>query len=55
MQHDTLISATELMALQAGGTPLVVLDCSFDLGDTSAGERAYAAAHLPGALRAPGP
>ncbi len=49
MQHDTLISATELMALQAGGTPLVVLDCSFDLGDTSAGERAYAAAHLPGA------
>lgn len=49
MQHETLISATELMAMQAGGVPLVVLDCSFDLGDTSAGERAYAAGHLPGA------
>ncbi|HRD95668.1 MAG TPA: sulfurtransferase [Rubrivivax sp.] len=49
MQHETLISATELMAMQAGGAPLVVLDCSFDLGDTSAGERAYAAGHLPGA------
>jgi thiosulfate/3-mercaptopyruvate sulfurtransferase len=27
----------------------VLLDCSFELSDTSAGERAYAAAHLPGA------
>jgi thiosulfate/3-mercaptopyruvate sulfurtransferase len=49
MPHDTLITAADLMALQAGGKPLVVLDCSFDLGDTSAGERAYAAGHLPGA------
>lgn len=49
MQHDTLISATELRALQAAGTPLVLLDCGFDLGDPAAGERAYAAGHLPGA------
>jgi thiosulfate/3-mercaptopyruvate sulfurtransferase len=38
------------MALQARGTPLVVLDCSFDLGDTG-GRRTRLAppGHLPGA------
>ena len=48
--HRSLISATELQALQASGTPCVVLDCSFDLADPEAGERAFAAGHLPGAV-----
>jgi thiosulfate/3-mercaptopyruvate sulfurtransferase len=49
MEHDTLINATELMALQAAGRPLVLLDCGFELTDPKAGQRAYAASHLPGA------
>lgn len=49
MQHDTLISAPDVMALQTAGAPLVLLDCGFDLGDVTAGERTYAAGHLPGA------
>jgi thiosulfate/3-mercaptopyruvate sulfurtransferase len=46
MSIRTLISATELMALQP---PLVILDCSFDLADPGAGERAFAGGKLPGA------
>lgn len=46
MTFTTLISAAELRTL---ADPLI-LDCSFDLADTSAGERAYAAGHIPGAL-----
>lgn len=46
MATTTLISAAELRALQ---DPLI-LDCSFDLADTDAGERAYAAGHIPGAF-----
>jgi thiosulfate/3-mercaptopyruvate sulfurtransferase len=49
MRYTTLISVAELQALQAAGTPPVLLDCSFDLADTGAGARAYAAGHLPGA------
>ena len=49
MPFRTLISAAELLHLQAAGTPLVVLDCSFDLGAPDAGERAWRAGHLPGA------
>ncbi|MDP2004903.1 MAG: sulfurtransferase [Rubrivivax sp.] len=49
MPYTTLISVAELQALQAAGTPPVLLDCSFDLADTGAGARAYAAGHLPGA------
>jgi thiosulfate/3-mercaptopyruvate sulfurtransferase len=52
MAHSTLISASELQGLQAAGVPLVLLDCSFDLADTAAGERTYLASHLPGALYA---
>lgn len=54
MRYTTLITAAELQALQADGTPLVVLDCSFDLTDSGAdgGARAYAAGHLPGAVYA---
>ena len=40
MTYSTLISVEELQALQAARTPLVLLDCSFDLADTSAGARA---------------
>ncbi|MCE4536232.1 sulfurtransferase [Pelomonas sp. P7] len=46
MSFTTLISATELRAV---ADPLI-LECSFDLADTSAGERAYAAGHIPGAF-----
>ena len=49
MTNTTLISAAEMLALQAAGQPLVLLDCGFDLADTAAGERAYAAGHLKGA------
>ena len=49
MSHSTLISAQTLQALQVAGRPVVLLDCSFDLGDPTAGERAHAAGHLPGA------
>lgn len=44
--HDTLISAETLRALT---TPVVVLDCRFDLANTGAGEAAHAQGHLPGA------
>lgn len=50
MTYTTLIDHGELRALQAGDAPLVLLDCSFDLGDAEAGRRAYAAGHLPGAV-----
>ncbi|RZJ11770.1 MAG: sulfurtransferase [Rubrivivax sp.] len=46
MTFTTLISPAELRALT---NPLIV-DCSFDLADTAAGERAYAAGHIPGAF-----
>jgi thiosulfate/3-mercaptopyruvate sulfurtransferase len=45
MAYKTLISATELRAVQDA----LILDCSFDLTDTAAGERAHAAGHIPGA------
>jgi thiosulfate/3-mercaptopyruvate sulfurtransferase len=46
----TLISVDELRALLASGAPPLVLDASFELGDVAAGERAYAAGHVPGSL-----
>jgi thiosulfate/3-mercaptopyruvate sulfurtransferase len=48
--HRPVISAAELQALLASASPSVLLDCSFDLVDPTAGERAFAAGHLPGAL-----
>ena len=39
-----------MQAQQAAGTPLVLLDCGFDLADPAAGERAHAAGHLPSAV-----
>ncbi len=52
MTYATLINCSELQALQASGAPLVLLDCSFDLGDPGAGRRAHAAGHLQGAVYA---
>ncbi len=49
MSHTTLISAEEAVALHRSAKPLVILDCGFDLTDTAAGERAFAAGHPPGA------
>jgi thiosulfate/3-mercaptopyruvate sulfurtransferase len=51
MSYRTLISASELMALQ-GRQHLVVIDCSFDLADPAAGRRAYEASHVSGAFYA---
>ena len=50
MNHTTLINSEQLRDSMSAGTPLVVLDTSFDLADTSAGERSWREAHLPGAL-----
>jgi len=52
MTFTTLVSATELRALQAAGTPLMVFDCSFDLMKPESGAQQYAASHIPGALHA---
>jgi thiosulfate/3-mercaptopyruvate sulfurtransferase len=46
---NTLITAAQLQQQLQGAGPVVVLDCSFDLADTSAGERAFAQAHVAGA------
>ncbi len=50
--HKILISAQELMALQASGARQMVFDCSFELTNTAAGEEAYRKAHIPGAIHA---
>ena len=44
--YTTLISAAELLQLPDA----FVVDCSHDLANPQAGERDYAAAHIPGAL-----
>jgi thiosulfate/3-mercaptopyruvate sulfurtransferase len=46
--YTTLIAASELAALLASGPKPVVIDTSFDLADTGAGERRFAASHLRG-------
>ena len=45
-RHTTLITPAELRTLR---DPLI-LDCRFELGDTGAGQRAYAAGHIPSAF-----
>ncbi len=52
MTYTTLISAAQTAALLRAQAPLVLLDCRFDLADTAAGERDWAAGHLPGAFYA---
>lgn len=44
-----LISAQALRTRLTTASKPVLLDCSFDLADTEAGERSYREAHLPGA------
>lgn len=48
--HTTLISPTELLALSQQGQPLMVFDCSNDLGDPELGPRQYREAHIPAAV-----
>jgi thiosulfate/3-mercaptopyruvate sulfurtransferase len=49
MIFTTLVSAPELLEALTRRTDLVVLDASFDLADTAAGERSHEQAHIPGA------
>ena len=44
----TLISADDLIAALRGAPAPTLLDCSFDLFDADAGERAWRQGHLPG-------
>lgn len=50
--YTTLITAEQLQALMQSPTPLMVLDCSFDLMQPQAGAAQYADSHLPGAVHA---
>ncbi len=52
MTYTTLITSTQLQALQASGQPFMVFDCSFDLGAPAAGRQQYEQAHIPGAVYA---
>jgi thiosulfate/3-mercaptopyruvate sulfurtransferase len=47
-----LVTPAELQARLQAAAPPVVLDCSFDLADPAAGERACAQGHVPGAFYA---
>jgi thiosulfate/3-mercaptopyruvate sulfurtransferase len=50
MAHTTLIEADALhLLLRQPHAAVRVFDCGFDLADPAAGERAFEAAHLPGA------
>jgi len=51
MRYTTLIE-TSALAEHLGDPSLAIVDCRFDLKDTSAGERAYQAGHIPGAVYA---
>ena len=52
--YTTLITVDQLKALQRTNSPgapgMMAFDCSFDLMNPEAGEAAYAAAHIPGAV-----
>ncbi|MEP7058276.1 MAG: sulfurtransferase [Caldimonas sp.] len=48
--YTTLIGAADLVALQSGAAPPVVIDASFDLADVEAGRRAGQRGHLPGSV-----
>ncbi|MBC7716809.1 MAG: sulfurtransferase [Pseudorhodobacter sp.] len=47
---STLIQADDLMVAMDGRRDLVVLDVSFDLTDSQAGERSHAEGHVPAAI-----
>ena len=50
--YTTLISVSQLQALQNQGTPLMVFDCSGDLMNPASADALYAQVHLAGAQRA---
>ena len=50
--YTTLISAGQLQALKASGTPHRVFDCSFDLAQPQAGGQQFNELRIAGALRA---
>lgn len=50
--YTTLISVSQLQALQANGTPLAVFDCTFDLMNPYAGHPQFLAQHIIGAQHA---
>jgi thiosulfate/3-mercaptopyruvate sulfurtransferase len=49
MHAKTLVSREELSAAM-GSVPLAIVDCRHDLRDPQAGENAYLAGHIPGAV-----
>jgi thiosulfate/3-mercaptopyruvate sulfurtransferase len=51
MRYTTLIE-TSALAEHLADPSFAIVDCRFDLKDTSAGERAYQAGHIPGAVYA---
>jgi thiosulfate/3-mercaptopyruvate sulfurtransferase len=50
--HATTLVTVDVLAEALGRPGLVVVDCRFDLGDARAGEEAYLAGHIPGAVYA---
>ena len=48
-RYQTLVCANELNELSRSGPAPLLIDASFDLSDTDAGQAAYKRAHLPGA------
>ena len=52
MLPTPLVSPDQLHAALAGGANPLIVDCSFDLADPGAGERAFEQGHLPGAIHA---
>ena len=52
MAYAHLISVDELQALQAGGAPRMVFDCSFDLADPARADALFADKHIAGAVQA---
>ncbi|MFZ4289784.1 sulfurtransferase [Variovorax sp. HJSM1_2] len=50
--YTTLISVEQLQALQSSGQPLMVFDCSFELGNPATGPKAYAEVHVAGSVYA---
>jgi thiosulfate/3-mercaptopyruvate sulfurtransferase len=50
--YTTLITAPQLMDLQADKARVMVFDCTFDLMDAASGHKQYLQAHIPGAVYA---
>ncbi len=50
--HTTLISVSDLQALQKSQQPFMIFDCSFELNQPETGVQKFAEAHIPGAVYA---